>query len=134
VSIGSGGSGSRYEWFRKRLALVAVIIAVLVLVHEAFKSKDVSRAQVELRFGAHAAEVEHVRARIMVDGEQVGDAERDFTADQSTIRFPAELGGDRASIVVDLDTTRGHRRFEHALTRGDVVIVDLGPDLDREPR
>jgi hypothetical protein len=130
----STGSGSRYEWFRKRIALVAVIIAVLVLVNEMFKSKDVSRATVELRFGAHAAEIQHVRARIVVDGEQVGDAERDFTADQSTIRFPAELAGDRSSIVVDLDTTGGHRTFEHVLTRGDVVIVDVGPDLDRPAR
>jgi hypothetical protein len=127
----STGSGSRYEWFRKRIALVAVVIAVLVLANEMFKSKDVSRATVELRFGAHAAEVEHARASILVDSEQVGWAERDFTIDSSTMRFPAELGGDRASIVVELDTTRGHRRFEHQLTRGDVVVVDLGPDLDR---
>jgi len=102
-----------------------------VLVHETFKSKDASRATIELRFGAHAAEVEHVRARIIVDGEEVGHAERDFTSDQSAMRFPAELGGDRARIVVEIDTTHGARRFEHALTRGDVVIVDLGPDLDK---
>jgi hypothetical protein len=130
----SAVSGSRYDWFRKRIALAALIVAILVLVHETFKSKDASRATIELRFGAHQAEVQHMRARILVDGEQVGDAERDLTADASTIRFPAELGGDRASIVVDLDTTHGHRRFEHALTRGDVVIVDLGPDLDAPPR
>ena len=122
---------SRYDRLRRRLAPIAVVIALIVLVRETLMSKrDVTRGTIELRFGAHAAEVSHVRATVFDDGAPVGHLERDLRADPSTpVRFPAELS-ERARVVVDLSTTAGPRRFEHALAAGEVVVVDLGPDLD----
>jgi hypothetical protein len=95
--------------------------------------RDVTRATVELRFGAHAGEVTHVRADVLDDGVPVGHVERDLRADPSTpVRFPAELGK-HARLVVDVWTTAGARRFERALDPADDVVVDLGPDLSAPP-
>ena len=123
---------TRYEWFRKRLAPVALILALVLLAHETCNRQQAASETIELRFGSHAAEVQHVRADVLVGDQPVGYVERDLTADPTTpVRFPAVIDGDNASISIDLRTTRGPRHVTRALTPGDVVIVDLGPDLDR---
>jgi hypothetical protein len=121
---------SRYDRLRRVLAPIAVVIALVLLVRETTSKRDADRGTIELRFGAHAAEVTHVRADVLdATGAPVGYVERDLRADPTTpIRFPAEVG-DRARIVIDLRTTRGPRRFEHALSKGDEVVVDVGADL-----
>ena len=121
---------SRYDRLRRVLAPIAVVIALVVLVRESMGRKGAEHGTIELRFGAHAAEVTHVRADVFDEHDApVGHLERDLRADSSTpVRFPAELG-EHARIVIDLATTRGPRRFEHALGTGDDVVVDVGADL-----
>ena len=125
---------SRYDRLRRVLAPIAVVIALVVLVRESMGRRGADHGTIELRFGAHAAEVTHVRADVLDgSGAPVGHYERDLRADSSTpVRFPAELD-DRARLVIDLSTTRGPRRFEHALGTGDDLVVDVGADLDRAP-
>jgi len=123
---------TRYEWFRKRLAPVALIVALAVLAQQTCDRKQAASEQIELRFGTHADEVQHVRADVLVGDTPVAHVERDLVADPSTpVRFPAVVDGERATIMIDMTTTRGPRRVTRTLTPGDVVIVDVGSDLDK---
>lgn len=121
---------TRYEMFRKRLAPIALIVAIGVLATQTCNKKQADRETIELRFGGHAAAIQRVRADVFVDDAPVAHVERDLARDPTTpVRFPAVIDGGRARILVDLTTTHGPRRLSRTLTAGELVIVDLGPDL-----
>jgi hypothetical protein len=128
---------SRYAKFRRRLAPVAVLIALGVLAHETCNKKEAARQTIELRFGDHAAEIRHLRADLMVDGVPVAHLERDGAPDaQAPMRFDAMIDGDDVRVMVDITTGAGPRRAERIITRqpGAIVVVELGPELDRPAR
>jgi hypothetical protein len=123
--------GSRYQWFRRKLAPVALVVALLVLAHETCNKKGAESETIELRFGDHVRELRSVHAEIFVDGQPAGHMDRDLSVDPNTpVTFPAVLDGERATIRIDVVTATGPRRFERTLTAGSRVIVDLGAELD----
>jgi hypothetical protein len=128
---------SRYARFRRRLAPVALVIAIGVLVHENCKGKQAAGQAIELRFGAHRAEVTRVRADVLVGGTPVAHFERDLTAGgDAPVALRALTEDDPAVIVVDLATTHGPRRVTRDLAPdpGATIVVDLSRELDAAAR
>lgn len=124
--------GSRYARFRRRLAPVALVIAVGVLVHETCKHDDVTTETIELRFGTHVAEIRHLRADVIAGGVPVAHVERDVGVGGPPVRFAVDAGGEHPRIQVDLTTASGPRRIERELVleAGATVVVDLSRELD----
>ncbi|MCE9572609.1 MAG: hypothetical protein K8W52_05585 [Deltaproteobacteria bacterium] len=129
---------SRYDLFRKRLAPVALIVALAALAHETCSHRSTNDVTIELGFGNHAGEIRHLRADVFVDGEPDAWMEQDFGPDGADRppRFRAMVPGDHAVLRVDMVTTAGPRRVEHKLApeSGATLLVDLGADLDSPPR
>jgi hypothetical protein len=129
---------SRYDLFRKRIAPVAFAVALAALAHETCNRRGGDDVTVELAFGAHAAEVRHVRADVFVDGEPDAWMEHDFGTDGVTTppRFRAMVRGENAIVRIDVDTLSGPHRIERklAVVDGATVTVDLARDLDPPER
>ncbi len=128
---------SRYDLFRKRLAPVALVVALAALGHETCGRSGSNDVTIELGFGTHAGEIRRVRADVFVDGEPDAWMEQAFGPDGADRppRFRALVPEGHAVLRVDLVTASGARRVEHKLSpaSGATLLVDLGADLDAPP-
>jgi len=127
--------GSRYDRFRRRLAPIAFLIAIGLLVKMTLDHRHETGVKVVIDFGAHAAEIRHLRADVFVGGEPVDTyLESSYpTGATGPATFDVRVPDGDATLRVDLTTTDGPRRIERRLTvvSGATVHVDLGRDLDR---
>jgi len=128
--------GSRYEWFRRRLAPVAFLIALGVLVHQTCQSRDRAEVTVGLDYGAAAAQVSHVRADVMVGDESVSWFESGPPVPGVPAQFRALIEGGQATVRIEVTTAAGVRTIERKIVAegGSAVTLHLGDDLAAPPR
>jgi hypothetical protein len=119
---------SRYDRWRRRLAPVALLIALGVLAHDTCERKDKAGTPIVLDLGAARPSVRHVRADAFVAGEPAGWFESDVVGDRP-LQFRA-LIEDRAIVRVQVTTDHGLRVIERAVHPGsDPVTLGLERDL-----
>jgi hypothetical protein len=127
--------GSRYDRFRRRVAPIALVLAIGLVVKVVLDQRHQTGVTVVIDFGGHGAEVRHLRADVFVDGAPLETyLESTYPAGaEGPATFEVRVPDGDALLRVDLSTTRGPRRIERRLTvvDGAKVHVDLGRDLDR---
>lgn len=69
---------SRYDFFRKVIAPIAVVGALVLLVHETCRSQERAEVKFALELGDRAAAIRHVRVDLWADDASIGYLERSF--------------------------------------------------------
>jgi len=111
---------TRYDLFRKRIAPVAMVVAVALIAREQCGRMKRTHATVILDFGDQVARVKDVRAEVLVgDGESAAMFHREAhpPGGIGACKFELALPVDDARPTVDLDV-------------GKLIHVDRGIHLD----
>ena len=104
---------SRYDRWRRRLAPVALFIALGFLAYDTCERKERSGTTIVLDLGAARSSVHHLRADVFVAGEPTAWFESDLRG-SGAISFPAMIE-DRATVRVQLTTDRGMKVIERTV-------------------
>lgn len=103
---------SRYDRLRRRLAPVALLVAIALIGYDAWEAHDRTHATVVIDFGDAAREVRAVEAEIWMNGEQVTRFRKVASEGAliGPIRFAASLPDTRGELRVDVELPAGVRR------------------------
>ena len=125
---------TRYDFFRRRIAPVAFVLALGLMAYEMCNKHERTHATFVLEYGVFAKDVRAVEAEVWMNGERVTNFRR--TASEGAYigasRFDASLPDTSGELRVDVDLASGDRR--HVVRRvqieeGQTVTFDLEPDL-----
>jgi hypothetical protein len=124
---------SRYEWFRRRIAPFAFVIAIAVMARQSCDKAHHDHATFILDLGDAASDVRAIDAELWVDGTQLSVFHRAALAGTTMrdVRFSADLPAPDAELRFDVELTSAHRTFTRRVHAADgaTVQVELGPDL-----
>lgn len=124
---------TRYDLFRKRLAPIAFVLALGLLVHEQCQGKQRIHGVVVITAGEAEPKVKAIDAQVVVDGEVMGELHR-HALDGTMIgdaRFSVTLPAEDAFVKIDVEMvgeTRHLTRRMH-VEEGATVHLDLASDL-----
>jgi len=121
---------SRYDILRRRLAPIAVLIALGVLAYELWGRSDRTSTTIVLDLGGAAQDVRNIRADVFVGDEPVAWFETALTTGVRDISFPAVIDGP-ARVRVQVTTAAGIRVLERSIRpdSGDTITLHLGDEL-----
>ena len=124
---------SRYDLFRKRLAPIAFVLALGLLIHEQCKGKQRIHATVVITTGSAEPQVLGLDARVLIGTELLGEVHR-TRLDGMQIgeaSFPVALPEADARVEIDVRTTDGTQHVVRSIHVEDnaTVRIDLGSDL-----
>jgi hypothetical protein len=122
---------SRYDLFRRRIAPIALLVAIALMARENCNKDRRTHATFVLELGA-ARDVRSVDAEVWIDGDRFSAFHREALpgAAIGPIRFEAALPADDGELRIDIAASRAFhvvRRF-HA-EDGGTVTVPLAADL-----
>ena len=125
---------SRYDWFRRRIAPIALFVALALMARESCQKQQRTHATIVVELGAAAARVRALDAEVWMNDERVAVAHREPLGGGvlGPVRLDASLPGEDGELRIDVDlgTTSRHvvRRF-HA-EDGSTVTVPLADELE----
>ncbi|MGE0395903.1 MAG: hypothetical protein AB7T06_04170 [Kofleriaceae bacterium] len=124
---------SRYDLFRKRIAPIAFILGMGLLVRETCQKEQRIHATIVIRAGEAEAKVKSIDAKVVVEGETLGELHREAAPGMriGDARFEVALPEEDAQLIIDVDMEGGARhvlRRIHA-TEGATIDLDLSSDL-----
>lgn len=124
---------TRYDLFRKRLAPIAFVLALGLLVHEQCQGAQRIHGVVVITAGEAAAKVKSIGAQVVVDGEVMGELHR-YAREGSPIgdaRFNVTLPAEDAFLKLEIEMVGEMRHLTRRLhiDEGATVHLDLAPDL-----
>lgn len=125
---------SRYDLFRRRIAPVALFLALGLIVRDTCEKDKRTHTTVELQFGADKPRIRSVDVDVVVGGDTIARFHRAALPD-STIgpcRFPLALPEDDGELRIDVDLGASHHRLTrrfHAV-EGSAMLIPI-PDEDR---
>lgn len=124
---------SRYDLFRKRIAPIAFVVAMALLVRESCNKQERTHATIVMDFGAAEPNVVAVDARLSIDGSLLS------TFHQGTLvghhigkpKFETAMPSQDGSLEIDVELATGHRLITRAIhvEEAATVTLSLGPDL-----
>ncbi len=124
---------SRYDWFRRRIAPFAFIVAIALLARQSCDKAQRDHATFLLDLGDAASDVRSVDAELWVDATQVSVFHRAALAGATMrdLRFAADLPAPDGELRFEVELTNGHKTFTRRVHAADgaTVQVELGPDL-----
>jgi hypothetical protein len=118
---------------RKRVAPIAFILAMALLVQHTCKGQERTHATIVLDYGEGAALVRSVDATLQVDGELINEFHRQalpglrIGESKFAVAMPNTKG--QLTIDVDLGATRRHIMKTIYATEGATISVPLSADL-----
>jgi hypothetical protein len=131
---------TRYDLFRRRIAPIALVLALGFIGWDTCQKHERTHATVVLDFGASEREVRAVEAAIWMNGEQVTQFRREATEGRyiGAARFETSLPDTDGELRIDVDLASGRQvhitRTLH-VDEGATVTVRLEHDLfDSSPK
>lgn len=124
---------SRYDLFRKRIAPIAFILGMILLVRETCQKDERIHATIVIKTGEAEAKVKAIDAKMIVEGETLGELHREAQPGLriGEARFDVALPQADGQVIIDVDMEGGSRhvlRRVHA-TEGATIELDLSSDL-----
>jgi hypothetical protein len=124
---------SRYDLFRKRIAPIAFVVAMALLVRESCNKQERTHATIVMDFGAAEPDVVAVDARLSIDGSLLSTFHHGTLAGQriGKPKFETAMPEQDGSLEIDVELRAGHRRITRAIhvEEAATVTLSLGPDL-----
>lgn len=127
---------SRYDLFRKRLAPVALGLAIALIARDSCQKSERTHANVELAFEpAVAAAVRAVDVQVVVASATIATFHRAAMSDAAIgpCRFPLSSTAEDGELRIDLDLGAAHRKLTrpfHAV-EGSTITVPIGEAATR---
>jgi hypothetical protein len=124
---------SRYDLFRRRIAPIALFLAIGLIVRDSCEKDKRTHTTAELQFGSDKAAIRAVDVDVVVGGETIATFHR-AALPGTTIgpcRFPLALPEDDGELRIDIDLGAAHHRLTrrfHAI-EGAAMLVSI-PDGD----
>lgn len=124
---------SRYDLFRKRIAPIAFVVAMALLVRETCQGEQRIHATIVVQAGDAEAKVQAIDARLYVNGESYGEVHRQAQPGLriGAARFAVAMPEADGQLLIDVDLgteTRHVTRRVHA-AEGATIEIDLSRDL-----
>lgn len=124
---------SRYDLFRKRIAPVAFVLALALLVREQCKGQQRYHGTVVIGTGSAEPFVEAIEARVIIGDDVFGELHRERPAGMQIgeAAFPITLPEPDARVEIDVRLSGATRHLSRSIhvEEGATVRIDLGPDL-----
>lgn len=126
---------SRYDLFRRRIAPIALFLAIALIARDSCEKDKRTHTTVELQFGDDKPRVRAVDVDVVVGAETIATFHRAALPD-STIgpcRFPLVTPEEDGELRIDVDLGAVHHRLTrrfHAV-EGSTMMVSIP---DRDPR
>ena len=124
---------TRYDLFRKRLAPIAFVLALGLLVREQCTGKQRIHGVVVITTGEAEAKVKAIDAQVVVDGEVMGELHRNALSGSmiGDARFNVTLPAEDAFLKLEVEMVGETRHLTRRLhvEEGATVSVDLSSDL-----
>jgi len=124
---------SRYDLFRRRIAPIALFLAIALIARDSCEKDKRTHTTAELQFGDDKPRIRAVDVDIVVGTETIATFHRAALPD-STIgpcRFPLVLPEEDGELRIDIDLGASHHRLTrrfHAV-EGSTMLVSI-PDGD----
>ncbi|MDX2093424.1 MAG: hypothetical protein SFX73_36610 [Kofleriaceae bacterium] len=125
---------SRYDLFRKRIAPIAFILALGLLIRQSCQQAERFHATIVLDYGTQEAKVRAVDARLVVDGEAFGELRRAALPNMTigVTKFEVALPQRDAELQINVDVGEAAPRHIVRLIHAEenaTVTVPLADDL-----
>ena len=127
---------SRYDLFRRRIAPIALVLAIALIARDSCEKNKRTHATVELTFGANQPSVHAVDVDVVVGGETVATFHRAALPDRTIGRSVFELSvpEDDGEFRIDVDLGTTHQRLTrrfHAIEGSTMVVAIPDPGAPR---
>lgn len=124
---------SRYDLFRRRIAPVALFLAIALIARDSCEKDKRTHTTVELQFGDDKPRIRAVDVDVVVGTETIATFHRAALPDSviGPCRFPLTLAEDDGELRIDVDLGATHHRLTrrfHAV-EGSTMLVSI-PDGD----
>jgi hypothetical protein len=124
---------SRYDLFRRRLAPIALLLAIALLARDSCEKDKRTHTTVELQFGGDKPNIRAVDVDIVSGNETIATFHRAALPDSiiGPCRFPLALADEDGELRIDIDLGGPHHRLTrrfHAV-EGSAMLVTI-PDGD----
>lgn len=124
---------SRYDVFRRRIAPIALVLAIALIARDSCEKDQRTHTIAELQFGGDKPRVRAVDVDVVVGTETIATFHRAALPD-STIgpcRFPLALPDEAGELRIDVDLGTSHHRLTRRFRaiEGSTMLVTI-PDAD----
>ena len=124
---------TRYDLFRKRLAPIAFVLALGLLVHEQCQGNQRLHATVVITAGSAEAQVRAIDAEVLVEGEVMGELHR-RALEGTTIgdaKFDVTVPAADGFVKIDVEMVGETRHLTRKIhvEEGATIRLDLSSDL-----
>jgi hypothetical protein len=128
-----GNALSKYDLFRKRIAPIAFILAMGLLIRQTCQQDQRIHATIVISAGEAEPKVTSIDAKVIVEGETWGDVHREAQPGMriGKAKFAVALPEEDGQLIIDVDMNGDKRhvlRRIHA-TEGATIEIDLSSDL-----
>jgi hypothetical protein len=124
---------SRYDLFRKRIAPIAFILAMGLLIRDTCQSEQRIHASIVIDAGEAEAKVKTIDAKVIVQGETLGEVHREAQPGMriGPAKFDVALPEEDGQVIIDVDlgTEKRHVMRRIHVTEGATIQIDLSSDL-----
>ena len=123
---------TRYDLFRRRIAPIAFVLGLALLVHHTCTKQQRIHATIVIDAGEAAPRVHALDADLIVDGESWGTVHRARVGDRiGATRFEVSVPKADAELHVDVDLGSERRRIVRRIhvEEGATLTVPLAADL-----
>jgi hypothetical protein len=126
---------SRYDVFRRRIAPIALILAIGLIARDSCDKQQRTHATVELALGPAAAAARAITVEVVAAGDTVATFHRVALPDLplGPCRFPLSTTAEDGELRIDLELGASHRRLTrpfHAV-EGSTIVVPVPDDATR---
>jgi hypothetical protein len=128
-----GNALSRYDLFRKRIAPIAFLLAMGLLIRQTCHGEQRIHATVVISAGDAEAKVTTIDAKVIVQGATLGELHREAQPGMriGKATFVVALPEEDAQVIIDVDMNGDKRhvlRRIHAV-EGATIDLELASDL-----
>jgi hypothetical protein len=124
---------SRYDLFRKRIAPIAFILALGLLIRETCQKDERIHASIVITAGEAEPRVKAIDAKVIVQGETYGELHREAAPGMRIGKAKIDVSLPEADgqviLDVDLGTEKRHVLRRIHASEGATIEIDLSTDL-----
>ncbi len=128
-----GSALTRYDLFRKRIAPIAFILAMGLLVRQTCQKEQRFHATVVISAGDAEPKVKAIDAKVIVQGETLGEMHREAQPGMliGKAKFDVALPEEDGQVIIDVDLGAEKRHVMRRIhvAEGATIELDLSSDL-----
>lgn len=133
MAVLEGSALSRYDLFRKRIAPIAFILAMGLLIRHTCQQEQRIHATIVISAGDAEPRVKSIDAKVIVQGETLGEMHREAQPGLriGTAKFDVALPEEDGQVIIDVDlgTEKRHLMRRIHAAEGATIELDLSSDL-----